>query len=320
MSQIETVMLVALGFAIATLIALFVGRFAWDLALSIGRRRAQQNTPASLIELQTERDRLRAEHAMLSRKLELKLEDYKTRVVQQMAEVTRNRNRIQNIASEMSSRDAVVAERDKQIAALKERVAALEADLTESAEALQTAMDQIKAQDVEAYRLKGEIEELNLKVAARDLSLEVLQAEIGGRASLPAAGPQDAHAHLRQRIAELKELSQQIAQQRAQLKQNALSDSEAGTPEAKTLAEAGQSLAEKIDDAERDVDELALELKQLDKKWQNRLSGKTKRDDDEDGEEDTKRASDKPFPSLGGVANVISLAQRIRSLKKDITG
>jgi DNA repair exonuclease SbcCD ATPase subunit len=313
MSQIETVMLIALGFTVAALLALFIGRFAWDIALSIGRRRASGDAPAALIEMQTERDRLRAEHAMLSRKLELKLEDYKNRVVEQMAEVSRNRNRIQNFATEISTRDTTVAERDKEIAALKERVTTLETEAAGRDGQLQTAGEQIKAQDAEVFRLKGEIEVLTGTLAERDRSLETLAAEMSGR---PDA-PQDAQAHLRQRIAELKDLSRQIAEQREQLKNDALPVAAPDSPVAQALTEQGQSLDEKIADAERDVDELALELEQLDKKWQNRLNG-GKQLVAEEG--DGTRGLERPFPSLGGVANVISLAQRIRSLKKDITG
>jgi chromosome segregation ATPase len=332
MSQIETVMLVALGFAVATLIALFVGRFAWDLALSVGRRRAHDHTPAALIELQTERDRLRAEHAMLSRKLELKLEDYKNRVVEQMAEVSRNRNRIQTFAAEVAARDKTLAERDTEIEALKERITLLEADLAERTGALQTATGQIKALDAEVFRLKGDIETLTQKVADRDRSIELLQAELSGRPAEPEDVPSDAHARLRQRIAELNDLSGQIAEQRAKLKRGRSEVSEAtGAPEAidaaeaeaaQSLKEADASLEAKITDAERDVDELSLELQRLDKKWQERLSGaaKQKAEDEEEEQEVRRRASERPFPSLGGVANVISLAHRIRSLKKDITG
>ena len=94
MSQIETIMLVTLGFAVAALIALFLGRMIWSYALGLGKRRMQRSAPASMAELQADRDRLRAEYAMLARKLELRLDDLKTRLAEQTAEVSRNRNRI----------------------------------------------------------------------------------------------------------------------------------------------------------------------------------------------------------------------------------
>ena len=83
MSQTETLMLVVLGFALAALIALFIGRFAWHLALRLGAKRMQRQVPSTVTELQSERDRLRAEYAMLSRKLGLRLSDIKMRMAEQ---------------------------------------------------------------------------------------------------------------------------------------------------------------------------------------------------------------------------------------------
>ncbi|NJM30180.1 MAG: hypothetical protein HC855_08805 [Rhizobiales bacterium] len=67
MSQTETIMLFVLGFAFAGLVALFLGRLAWQIALRLGARRMQRQVPTTVAELQAERDRLRAEYAMMSR-------------------------------------------------------------------------------------------------------------------------------------------------------------------------------------------------------------------------------------------------------------
>ena len=115
MSQIETIMLVALGFAIAALIALFLSRFFWAVALRLGNKRLLRSTPTTIAELRADRDRLRAEYAMLSRKLQLKMDNIKTRLAEQMAEVTRNRNRIDHLIVEVRTRDAMLADREAEI-------------------------------------------------------------------------------------------------------------------------------------------------------------------------------------------------------------
>ena len=74
MSQTETILLIVLGFSLASLIALFVARLLWTAAVKVGVRRMQRQVPSSLVGLQTERDRLRAEHAMLARRLGDQLE------------------------------------------------------------------------------------------------------------------------------------------------------------------------------------------------------------------------------------------------------
>jgi hypothetical protein len=65
MSQLEMLMLVALGFAVAALIALFVMRAVWVSGVSLGRRRMERQAPIASAELQADRRRVRAEFAMM---------------------------------------------------------------------------------------------------------------------------------------------------------------------------------------------------------------------------------------------------------------
>jgi hypothetical protein len=70
MSPTETLMLIGLGFALALVLVLLVGRGIWNMAMRLGARRHAKQIPTAMLELQADRDRLRAEHAMMSRKLE----------------------------------------------------------------------------------------------------------------------------------------------------------------------------------------------------------------------------------------------------------
>ena len=106
MSQSETYMLLILGFASAAFLGLIAGRIAWKLAFRLGARQTQRNMPSSMIELQTDRDRLRAEHAMMAKKLELRLGDIKMRMAEQTAEVSRHRNRFEVLKQDVAKRDA----------------------------------------------------------------------------------------------------------------------------------------------------------------------------------------------------------------------
>ena len=85
MSLSETVMLFILGFATATFFALIIGRLAWKLAFRLGAKRNQKSIPSTVAELQSNRDRLRAEHAMMATKLEVRLEEMNMRGAEQAA-------------------------------------------------------------------------------------------------------------------------------------------------------------------------------------------------------------------------------------------
>ena len=112
MSQSETYMLLLLGFASAVFLGLIAGRIAWKLAFRLGARQAQRGMPSSMIELQTDRDRLRAEHAMMAKKLDLRLSDIKMRMAEQTAEVSRHRNRFEVLKMEVATRDSLLKNRE----------------------------------------------------------------------------------------------------------------------------------------------------------------------------------------------------------------
>ncbi len=94
MSQTETILLILLGFSLASLLALFTLRLVWAAAVRVGVRRMQRQVPSSLAELQAERTRLLAEKAEISQRLGSELAAARLQLAEQMAEVSRHRNRL----------------------------------------------------------------------------------------------------------------------------------------------------------------------------------------------------------------------------------
>lgn len=299
MSQIETIMLVALGFAVAALIALFLGRIAWVFALGLGKKRMQRATPTTIAELQSDRDRLRAEYAMLSRRLELRMNDLKTKLAEQMAEVSRNRNRIDHLISELRARDRQLNERDTEIQSLRMQLGPLEQELTARTASVQQLKEQLRGRDEEIQKLTHTLEKLRAELTDRNRQVAAMKKEIADR---EAAGvllsPQSlsAQERLRKRIADLTSLSQQIETQRRHLLHqkielaNLRSDATAGSlpPEPATLLESddnrmsadaidaldesSRSLEQQLSAAERETAELENELRQLDQSFNARLA------------------------------------------------
>ncbi len=219
MSQIETIMLVALGFVVAALVALLISRIGWSYAVKLGNRRTERDAPAKIAGLQAERDQLRAEYAMLSRKLELRLDDLKTRLAEQTAEVTRNRNRVDNMVAEIKQRDTIIAEREADVRAIHEQIAPLEEELAVRTQANQQLKQDVSDRDEEITRLNSQIAALTEDAGAMTRRIEGLQQDIAGRPTMPElTGEVEANqSRLQQRIAQLTTLSTQIEQQRDDL-------------------------------------------------------------------------------------------------------
>lgn len=301
MSQIETIMLVALGFAVAALIALFLGRIAWVFALSLGKKRMQRSTPTTIAELQSDRDRLRAEYAMLSRRLELRMSELKTKLAEQMAEVSRNRNRIDHLISELRARDKQLNERDTELQSLRVQLGPLEQELTARTASVQQLKEQLRSRDEEVQKLIHTLEKLRTELTERNRQIAAMKKDIADREATGALLHPDAlsaQARLKKRIEDLTSLSQQIETQRRHLVHQKIelaslkSEITTGTPmpaEASatlgepqggemaahaltTLDESSRDLEHQLNAAERETAELENELKQLDQNFNARLA------------------------------------------------
>ncbi len=225
MSQIETIMLVALGFVGALLIGLLVARGVWAYAVSLGKRRVQRRAPSAIAELQADRDRLKAEYAMQGRRLQLRLDDLKTRMAEQMAEASRNRNRIELLVSEIRNRDEQIAKRDTEIANLKNQSNAMELELADRSELVQQTEDLLLAREKEATELRGRLGVIETRLADQSAFAETARTEptVAKNAqhmsdiSVAEQQFESTHERLRQRIEELNALTRHIDDQQRDL-------------------------------------------------------------------------------------------------------
>jgi len=231
MSGTETILLIVLGFTLASLIALFMGRMLWTAAVKVGARRMQRQVPSSLVGLQTERDRLRAEYAMLAQRLGARLEESKLRLAENMAEVSRHRNRIHQMETSEAARMAELRQ-------LRTRVKDAELALAEA-----------KSQEVE----------LRQALDAKEDAIRTLRKKRGyeGHKFQQPAAPastspvEDAELRLRQRIDKLSELAKPIR----------LDDDDV------TMPAAPDAIVEKLAEAERQTQELEADLQKLQAEW-----------------------------------------------------
>ncbi len=295
MSQFETTMLVVLGFAIATFLALIAGRLAWKLALKLGARRAQRNIPATVVDLQSDRDRLRAEQAILSRKIEVRLDEMKMKLAEQSAEVTRNRNRVETLMQQNAEYEGQLAQRDQEIAMLRDMVAKLETDVSDRAllaDDLQSSLN-VKDQEIAGLQ-KGFLERLD----APEPSLSAVDTEQPSR--------------LERRVKKLTARKEEppkrkkSARDDASVNANDFSNMVVVKPAGGQALEVKQLPAAPIEPAAV-ATQLESELKRMDEAWDPPQAGAESTDAKDDSQK-------------SGVTNVISLAQRIKALQREIAG
>lgn len=120
--MIQTALYFALGFLAAVLLALLVVPPIWRRATYLTRRRVEAEIPLTLNEIQAQRDGLRAEHALASRKLELMLEHAQGKAGQLLAEVSEKDRFLRKLAQDVEQREQRISELEAIMASDSENI------------------------------------------------------------------------------------------------------------------------------------------------------------------------------------------------------
>jgi DNA repair exonuclease SbcCD ATPase subunit len=279
MLQLETILWFGLGFAVASLIALFLGRSAWRSGVRLGARRMQRKVPGTVSELQTERDSMRAENAMMARKLEVRMGEMKAKLAEQAAEVSRHRNRIEILAADLAQRDKLDAGLRAEIARLEEQIATYDGVISQRTDSVSATLERLQAQDREINQQADEIAALKSriwKLQAKTQPIEERLVEAGEESEKLAA--------------EIRALDQAWPTKLAELGlDRGTADMTEAAAGSGTAARAEMAGAEPVNGTTAPVAELRAEARPT-RSPQSRFAG-----------------------------NVISLAQRIKALQKTIT-
>ncbi|MGW9820076.1 chromosome segregation ATPase [Methylorubrum extorquens] len=198
--MIETVMIFGLGFLLASLCALTILPTVSARASRLARRRIEATLPVSVSEVVAERDHLRAEFAVVQRRLERKAEAIAARRHADMAAIgTRTMETEAAVAARIRS--------EAEVARALERIAGLDRDLASARAEGETGLATLHALE-EAHRaILDDLKATRRLQAATAPSgaaeIEVLRAELtAAQAALAARGSDDT-AELRRRISEV---------------------------------------------------------------------------------------------------------------------
>ena len=181
----EAAIYITLGFAIASLLALMVAPAVWRQAVRITRNRIEASVPLTLNEIQADKDQLRAEFAMSTRRLEMSLDQLREKASTQVIEVNRKRDELSKVAEDLRLRqgelDAATAEGKRLAAELKAReetLAQTEAKLAETSATLETRGKQLDDYETALKAATADVDSHKAELAARDERLSGLDGEL----------------------------------------------------------------------------------------------------------------------------------------------
>ena len=241
--MIDIGMYVALGFLLASLLALMVAPAFWKRAVRLTRRRVEITMPMSAADIQADKDQLRAEFAIELRRVEVALEKAKDKAARELVEANKRRVEISEINTELEGIKGRLNEKENANRVLEQTIRRRLPELEGRLKAAKEAMAELEAANAELRNTAGAQAEA-LKLARSTLSsqrgdIDQLRGALEGEASSSrrsAKSDATLAKENRRLSAELSKLKQELADGRIGGNENGLLRDELGKLASQVLA------------------------------------------------------------------------------------
>jgi hypothetical protein len=174
---IEQVMIFALGFLIASLIALSIAPAFWRRAIRLSTRRHEMQLPLSPEEILAGRDLLRAEFAVEQRRLEQKAEDLNRVHAAEMVELGHRAAIIAAQEADLLALSRQGGDRGDEIAALQRALTETSAELAATAKESYDTSGLVERKDAKIHELAAALREAEALAAKQGDALAVLETK-----------------------------------------------------------------------------------------------------------------------------------------------
>jgi chromosome segregation ATPase len=175
--MIEAIMFFALGFLAASLIALVLLSAVWHRAVRLTTRRIEGAIPVSMAEIQADKDQLRAEFAMSTRRLETSVEQLKLKTTEQLAEIGRKSETIRLLKAEVDEKSAAVTALEAQERTLRERLRSTEEELSARAKTLHDTEAELSSKINQLTQLNHSISEKSTESESYRVEIVALETQ-----------------------------------------------------------------------------------------------------------------------------------------------
>jgi chromosome segregation ATPase len=167
-----------LGLLSAGLVVLLVTPAIWRRAQRLTRLRVESSVPMTLAEIQAEKDQLRAEYAMASRRLEMNIERLRGQSAEQTVEVHHKREEIARLTTALATSADRIEGLEARAGGLAETLAATEARLAATTDELAGRERELATRALELAEAAAGTQRLEQLTAEQKLELVARNTEI----------------------------------------------------------------------------------------------------------------------------------------------
>ncbi len=269
--MIEPIMYFGIGFLVAALLGLVVIPLVHSRAVRLTMRRLEAATPLSMAEIQADKDQLRAEFAMSTRRLEMSVEQLKTKTTSQLAELGKKGDAINRLKMELGEKTATIFALEARDKALRDQLRATEDEVAAKTSIMHDAERTLSDKEAELAKLIGALDERSSLADSQKVEIVSLKTQVEAlKERLSYAGNELKIVEDRrdaERV-ELKAATQELAEERgrvenlgrrvAELEQQLAAQSK----EAELLGRRAQDLESRLGEQSRRLAQSEFELNQ----------------------------------------------------------
>lgn len=176
--MIEQVMVFALGFLVASLIALAIAPAFWRRAIRLSTRRLEMQLPLSPEEIRAGRDLLRAEFAVEQRRLEQRAEALNRVHAADMVELGQRAAIIDAQDADLLAYSQTGSDRGAEIAALKRALSETSAELAATAKESYDSSGLLARKDTQIHEVAAALKETQALAGAQKEALAALESKV----------------------------------------------------------------------------------------------------------------------------------------------
>ena len=176
--MVEPIMYFGIGFLVAALLALMFFPLVHNRAVRLTVRRLEAATPLTIAEIRADKDQLRAEFAMSTRRLEMSVEQMKSRATSQLAELGKKSDFVNQLKKELGEKTAAYFALEARDKALAEQLRATEQEFALKTGALREAERAMSDKEAELAKLVGELGDQSIAADAQRIELAALRTQV----------------------------------------------------------------------------------------------------------------------------------------------
>ena len=176
--MIESVMYFGIGFFVAVLIGLGLLPLVHNRAVRLTGQRLEAATPVSLAEIQADKDQLRAEFAMSTRRLEMSVEQLKMRTTSQLAELGKKSDAINRLKQEIGEKSATVFTMESREKSLRDQIRITEEELAAKNNAMHEAERALADKQADLEKLTHNLNQQTFLTDSQRVEIVALRTQV----------------------------------------------------------------------------------------------------------------------------------------------